>query len=80
MAQYNHTRPTRSWGGNISTADPDVSEKTLSIKIEEALPGKAFKLCLEGTNLCAIFDQELSAGEQTTLSDTIAAFTAVQPE
>jgi len=80
MYEYNHTRPTRSWGGNISTANVNASGNTLADEIETALTGKHFCLRMDGTDLDCCFQEELTGPEQTTLGNTVDAFTAVQPE
>lgn len=72
--QYNYTRKTLA-GCNCSSCIVDVSEKTLSKTVEEALPGKPFIQKDSGTQTVFDFDSELSSGDQTILGNTHSAWT-----
>ena len=66
---------TRTFTGEV----PDVNVRNLTNEIKVALPGMPFSIQAHGTSVDCDFTATLSAGEITTLDDTVATHKANQP-
>ncbi len=75
MSTHVLTRPTTALGDHASLETMNSSEDRLDVVITAALPGESFKLEEDGSNLTAIFENELTAGEITTLTTAVDGFT-----
>lgn len=77
---YVYERPTHSDGRIASLSSKNADDVKLSKKIEQVLPGRKFILRANGTELSAIFEEELSAEDKNTLDTEVAAFSPQDPE
>ena len=78
MADYIYAREATVGGVNYNVENPErvdgsSNQIRLAQEVETALPGKTFKLRCNGTEVKFIFDIALSAGEETTLTNTVTA-------
>lgn len=75
MSTHALTRPTTALGDHASLETTNASLDRLDVVITTALPGEPFKLEEDGDDLTAIFENELTAEQITTLTTAVDGFT-----
>jgi hypothetical protein len=76
MSTHIYNRPTLADGKKLSAFHTNSSGENLSKEIESALPGKHFIILFHANDIKCNFDDQLTAGEITTLDAEISGFVA----
>jgi hypothetical protein len=74
MSIHIYNRPTLNDGKKLSAFHKNSSSNNLSKEIEAALPGEHFLIRFYGDSIECNFDNQLTAGEITTLDAEVANF------